>query len=564
MEVRDSGTQVGKPLVIDRPEDVSWADTADVVVAGYGGAGVVAALRAREQGADVIAVDRFDGGGATAFSGGVIYAGNTAYQRDAGVEDDVEEMFKYLKEEGRDVVLDETLMRYCRDSSAYVDWLSAHGVKYEGSLFSEKTTYPPDGKYLYFSGNERVPHYKAIARPAPRGHRTVANGLSGPAYYSALRHAADAAGVRALTHAPVTRLVVDRSNRVLGVEVNAIPAAHRAEHTALYNKVHPRQVFAARRKAAAIAKAGRLEREVGKPRFIRARAGVILSTGGFINNLGLVRTHLPFLAQNYSALSRLGSLGCDGSGIALGQSVGGQVDYMDSAFIARSIAPPGEFLHGIVVNLEGKRFISEDAYAGFLGKAISEQRAGKAWLIVKSEIVLPGIIGALRRSYLYGGPLLLNYLFGKTRSAGSPAALAKKLGMPAQALERTIADYDRAATTNGADPGGKNPDYVKALGSAKLTALNLATGNPFSFTITFTLGGLVVDEVTGAVKGLGGVAIDGLYAAGRAAVGLCSTGYISGMSIGDTVFSGYRAADSALKRVTKPLADAKPGLHAVQ
>jgi 3-oxo-5alpha-steroid 4-dehydrogenase len=51
-----------------------------------------------------------------------------------------------------------------------------------------------------------------------------------------------------------------------------------------------------------------------------------------------------------------------------------------------------------------------------------------------------------------------------------------------------------------------------------------------------TLGGLVVDEETGGVVGVGR-----LYAAGRSAVGLCSRSYVSGLSLADCVFSGRRA-----------------------
>jgi 3-oxo-5alpha-steroid 4-dehydrogenase len=535
-------------LIIDDPAAVSWADSADVVVVGYGGAGVVAALRAKEQGADVLAIDRFDGGGATAYSGGVIYAGATAYQQSAGVKDTVEEMFKYLQEEGKGVVSDETLMRFCRASSDYVNWLSGYGVKYEGSLYNEKATYPPAGKFLYFSGNERVPHYKAIATPAPRGHRTVGEGLTGNVYYAALRRAADAAGVRTLTHAPAVRLVVDRSNRVVGVEVNAIPEEQQAKHRGFFDAVRPLQPFSAARKAAAITKSGEFERRVGRPRLVRARSGVILSAGGFINNPELVEKQLPFLKQNYRALTRLGSLGCDGSGIALGQSVGGYVDHMDAAFLARTIAPPGDFLYGIIVNVEGKRFVNEDAYTGVLGRAIALQPGGKAWLIVKSEVVVPGVRGLLRWGWVAGGPLLLNYLFGGTRSARSAAALGRKIGLPKGALDSTIAEYDREATSGGDDGLGKNRDYMRPFESGRLTAINLATGNPFSFTLAFTLGGLVVDEATGAVKTKDGSPIKGLYAAGRTAVGMCSAGYISGMAIADTVFSGRRAAESILQR----------------
>ncbi|MFD4183567.1 FAD-binding protein, partial [Rhodococcus sp. NPDC058514] len=45
-----------------------------------------------------------------------------------------------------------------------------------------------------------------------------------------------------------------------------------------------------------------------------------------------------------------------------------------------------------------------------------------------------------------------------------------------------------------------------------------------------------------------GVAIEGLYAAGRTAVGICSNSYVSGLSLADCVFSGRRAAAHAARR----------------
>jgi 3-oxo-5alpha-steroid 4-dehydrogenase len=74
----------------------------------------------------------------------------------------------------------------------------------------------------------------------------------------------------------------------------------------------------------------------------------------------------------------------------------------------------------------------------------------------------------------------------------------------------------------------------------------MSINNRFIATMTMTLGGLKVDEATGAVRRADGAAIPGLYAAGRTAVGLCSKGYLSGMSIADTVFSGRRAVRAAL------------------
>ena len=86
---------------------------ADVIIVGLGGAGVAAALESIETGNSVLAIDKYETGGATKASGGVIYAGGgTSLQVEAGVKDTVENMFNYLKLETRDIVSDQTLKGY--------------------------------------------------------------------------------------------------------------------------------------------------------------------------------------------------------------------------------------------------------------------------------------------------------------------------------------------------------------------------------------------------------------------------------------------------------------------
>ena len=57
----------------EAPVPHTWDIQADVVVVGFGAAGACAALEAAAAGCDVIVLDRFTGGGATALSGGVIF-----------------------------------------------------------------------------------------------------------------------------------------------------------------------------------------------------------------------------------------------------------------------------------------------------------------------------------------------------------------------------------------------------------------------------------------------------------------------------------------------------------
>lgn len=549
-----TGLVVEPPLRVADAADLAWDEEADVVVVGFGGAGAAAALEAREQGADVLVVERFEGGGSTAYSGGVFYAGGgTRFQREAGVEDSPADMYDYLAQEHEDAVSPRTLRRFCDESAANTEWLVGHGVGFEGSLYSGKTSYPPEDKYLYYAGNEKVPGFAARARPAARGHRTKGKGWTGYAFFAGLKQSVLAHGIAVKPHSRVLRLVTDAAGRVIGVEALVLEQAKdQARHQALYRKVDPMRPFNGKRAETAIAGAFALEQQVGTRRLIRARGGVILSTGGFGYNVGMVGAHMPFLAENYQALMRLGSAGCSGAGIQLGLSAGGSAGRLDRAFLGRMIAPPTALVQGLIVNCEGRRFVNEDAYNAFLGGAILQQAGGDAWIILDK---------ALHRKLLrdcrpkgdgtfkpYLAPALLNLFLGGTKKASTLAGLAGKIGVDAEALQATILKMNASIAAGAGDPMGKHPDYVREFGDGPYRALNTSVSNKYSFCIFFTLGGLRVDEDRGLVLREGGAPVPGLYAAGRAAMGIPSDGYISGLSLADCVFSGRRAGRDAAVR----------------
>jgi len=555
-------TVVEPPLRLARAEDIAWDETADVVVVGFGGAGACAALEAVERGGSVIALDRFAGGGATAYSGGVVYAGGTRVQAEAGVADSAQAMFDYLSLEVGDAITPATLRRFCEGSAADLEWLMRHGVTYSRDAMLDKTAYPPDRYGLYFSGNEKVPRYKQVAAPAPRGHRATGRGFTGQAYFAALRASALNAGVRLLPHAPVRRLILDGDGEVLGVEAQVLPDAVRARHAELYGKAGPLP-FTGDQAEAAIRAAQALEREAGgERRRIRALGGVVLAAGGYIFNLEMLREHRPLLAENFRAFLRLGSMGDDGSGIRLGQSAGGAPAMLENVFVNKLIAPPEGLLKGVAVNDRGERFINEDAYCGFLGAAIAEQQGGRAWLILDHKGFWRVVRQCLRLRdrdlfKMFLVPTLLNILRGGTRRAGTLRRLAGKTGLDPDRLERTVAANNRAAA-GGVDPFGKSPEHVRQIAARPFYALNLSLANPLGFVQLFTLSALRVDEETGEVLRREGGAIRGLYAAGRNAVGLCAQGYLSGMSLADGVFSGRRAGACAAARAAGSTAAAAP------
>ena len=92
----------GRSSSVDAPLQArtiaSWDGEYDLIVVGFGLAGASAALEAAERGQRVLLLDRFQGGGSSQMSGGVVYAGGgTHVQRDCEVEDSVDGMTDYLK-----------------------------------------------------------------------------------------------------------------------------------------------------------------------------------------------------------------------------------------------------------------------------------------------------------------------------------------------------------------------------------------------------------------------------------------------------------------------------------
>jgi 3-oxo-5alpha-steroid 4-dehydrogenase len=537
------------PIVVDDVEGATWDHVADVVVVGFGGAGASAALQARESGAETILIDRFGGGGTTKYSGGVIYAGATRFQREAGIEDSVENMIAYLEQEVGDAVRPETLRRYCEGSAADLDWLIGHGVRYDSSAYLEKITYPPEGKYLYYSGNEKSPAFAAHAVPAARGHRAVGPGFGGAHYIAALRAATEREGVRQLLHTRVARLIVDPRGRTVGVEAVTLPEALHARHQALYETANPYVPHNHAKTGEALGKMAAMEERDGRVIRIRARGGVILSAGGYAYDPAEVGRTEPLLGRYYKESHRLSTMGNDGSALAMATGIGAATGYMNSIYIARNMAPPEALLEGILVNARGERFVAEDAYVSYIGRELAAQPDGKAWLILPARTFRRSIKDALtcgwQRMKYFGAPMLLNYLLGGTRRGGTAARLARKAGIDPATLEATIAAHDAAIANGASDAVGKTEELRRPIGAGALYAVNMSMANRHALTKFMTLGGLKVDEDSGAVLRADGSAIAGLYAAGMTAVGLHSNGYISGLSLGDGVFSGRRAGRSA-------------------
>jgi 3-oxo-5alpha-steroid 4-dehydrogenase len=521
-----------------------WDLEADVVVIGFGLAGACAALEAAAAGADVIVLERFSGGGATALSGGVVYAGGgTVQQLQAGVRDSPEAMIGYLGHEVGDAVSAATLRDFCEGSAEMLAWLSSKGVPFKGSLCPDKTSYPTNRHYLYYSGSERS--FAHIAAPAPRGHRVFGRGTSGQVLFAALAAAVDAAGIRIVRQTRAVGLVTGGAAEVTGVRcasMRGAPAWARIAHRALHRAGKKAFLYGGSLGRRMHGPVGWLESRYARPLRVGARHGVVLTAGGFVANRALLREHAPA----YRGGLALGTVADDGSGIQMGEAVGGATRFLDRVSCWRFITPPAALLRGVLVDRAGRRVCDESRYGAAIGEAMVRRHDRRAWLVVDQRIVSESW-RQLRRGAQWFQLLQAVYLLTTARVSGHDlAGTAVRAGVDPGGLTATVAAYNAAAAAGEPDPAGKPADAVTVLDQPPYSLIDLSIRpRPAYPAPMLTLGGLVVAEDSGRVRRADGTVIAGLYAAGRSAVGLCSNSYVSGLSLADCVYSGRRAGRHA-------------------
>lgn len=474
------------PATVDVSDVSEWSDDVDVVVIGFGIGGGCAAVSAAAAGARVLVLERAAvAGGTTSMAGGHFYlGGGTAVQQATGHPDSVGEMYKYLVAVSREPELDK-IRAYCEGSVEHFNWLEELGIAFERTYYPEKAVIQPNTEGLMFTGNEKVWPYKNMAVPAPRGHKVPVPGdTQGAAMVIdlLLKRAAEL-GVQIRYETGATNLVVEDSS-VVGV-------------------------------------AWKKFNETGS---IRAKA-VVIAAGGFVMNPDMVARFTPKLAEKPFVL---GNTYDDGLGIRLGESVGAATKHMDQIFITAPAYPPSILLTGIIVNKEGKRFVTEDSYHSRTSGFVMDQPDSAAYLIVdEAHMQRPEIP-------------LITFIDGWETVEEMEAAL----GIPKGNLVETLNNYNQNAA-KGEDPEfHKQPEFLAPQDKGPWGAFDLTLGK--AMYSGFTVGGLATD-VDGEVLRADGSVIHGLYAAGACASNIAQDGkgYASGTQLGEGSFFGRRAGTHA-------------------
>ncbi len=469
-----------------------WDHEADVVVAGFGIAGVCAAITAAEGGADVLVLERTSSwGGAAALAGGLVYlGGGTAVQQACGFDDSADSMNAFLTAAvgpGADAA---KIDAYCAGSVEHFDWLVERGVTFKPSFYDQPGWEPPTDDGLQYTGGENSAPFNAVAAPAPRGHvPQMANKQSGVrgGGYMLMKPLAEKAAVlevRSECDMRVQTLITDASGRVVGL----------------------------------------MAKQYGKALAVRARRGVVLATGSFAYNDDMVAAHAPALVGRPAASVEEH----DGVSIRMAQALGADLAHMDATEVM-IMCDPQLMARGILVNARGQRFVQEDTYPGRIAQHVLLRNDNQAFLVLDEAAYEEGIGAQTATAQLRRQP---------TWVCETVEELEGEMGLPEGTLQSTVELYNRHAA-HGQDPVlNKKSEWVRPVGSP-IAAIDLRgqTGG-------FPLGGLRT-SVDAEVLHVSGAPIPGLYAAGRCAAGLAAWGYASGISLGDSSFFGRRAGAKA-------------------
>lgn len=476
-----------EPINLDSIQN--WDHDVDVVVVGQGVAGTCAALEAHRAGADVLVLDRASGGGgASALSSGIYYlGGGTAVQEHCGYEDDPESMYNYIASSMDP--LDPGMARdFAFGSKDHFDWLEAQGVPFERTCYEGKAVYLETSECLLGTGNEKLWPFKNVAKPAPRGHKVAGTGENaGSVAMMALLGKCEEENIAALYDCNVKALIKDENGAIVGVHA-----------------VRDKQ-----------------------PLNIRAKKGVIVSTGGFNFNPEMVAKHFPALSPTAVAL---GTPHNTGEGLLMAEAAGATTSGMEGLIATASIYPPADLIKGIIVNKYGERFVAEDSYHGRTASFIMEQPEQAAYLIVDEEIFAYPEIPSAQHRLIDGWETI--------------EEMEKGLELPEGSLQATMAQYNEDAA-NGEDRFlHKDKAWLKPLNKGPYAAFDI--GFRSSIYLYITLGGIRTNRHSQALDAEGNV-IPGLYAAGACSAHIPRDGktYCSGMSLGPGSFFGRVAGRHA-------------------
>lgn len=375
--------ELNKKPVIEAKKLVKETQNKDVVVIGAGGAGLVAAIEAKNNGAkNVIVLEKMAfAGGNTLISGGEYAAPNNWVQVKKGLKDSNDAFYNDILK-GGDNEGDPKLVRVLADNAlSGAEWLK----DYINMTFEDRQ--------MFFGGH-------SVERSL------VPQGATGVEMISKLLAKAEELNIPVLYETPATELIVDKG-RVTGVKA----VSEDKEYTFL------------------------------------AKDGVILATGGFGSNLEMRVKYNKDVDENILSTNTVGITGdgitmAEKIGAQLEDMPFIQT-YPTCDPISGALLYFGDVrLVGgsILVNQEGKRFVEELERRDVISMAIKNQTGNAAYQFCdEAQVKLSGVAEhhADEVNYLFNNKLLVK--------ADTIKEAADFFGIDATELEKTVAKYNQYA-----------------------------------------------------------------------------------------------------------------------
>ncbi|WP_182113173.1 MULTISPECIES: FAD-dependent oxidoreductase [unclassified Actinotalea] len=538
------------------PTTSTYDETYDVVVVGSGSAGFATAMGAADEGLKVLILESTDKwGGSSAMSGGGMWLPDNPLMRREGAGDSRDEALTYLEETVGDAGPATSRER----KEAFVDGVDDFVATAEklGMEFMRAPDYPdyyperPGGKI------GRAIECKAADRKVIGDWWSSCRAIMPLPLATADMWELERSWVTASGFLRGARFVgrtlggLVRGKALVGIggalAVSFLDAVVQKQGVSLWLNSPLEELLLEDGEVVGV----RTTR-AGRPVTVRARRGVMLSSGGFDHNVDW--------RQKYHGIegSPSGNPGNLGVPIALAQEAGAALSLMDDAWWGASTAAPQghgpSFLVGerslpycLIVDRHGARFANEsESYVDLGHHMLEHDKDGAFWMVsdvrharryLRSYAMDPRLTKAMTEE-------------GLMAKAGTLAELATKIGVDARTFRATVERFNGFARAGvDGDFGRGNSAYDRYYGDPTVHPnpnLGAIEKGPF-LAVRLVVGDLgtkggVLTDVDGRALREDGSVIDGLYAAGNCSASVMGRTYPGpGSTIGPAVVFGMRA-----------------------
>jgi succinate dehydrogenase/fumarate reductase flavoprotein subunit len=548
----------------------------DLLVLGAGAGGLTAALTASVLGLQVLLIEKTElVGGTSARSAGSVWVPNSRHSPPGG--DSIEKALTYLQQAVGNRLDTDRATAFLHAAPEMIDFLEDNtAVRFRAYPYHPDYLATLEGATLRGRVLEPVPFDAAVLGPRFRDLRPplpefmlfggmmvdrtdIGHLMDATRTISSFRHA-----IRMLARYGADRLRRHRGARL--VMGNALVG--RLYHALLERNV---PVLLSTEVASITLDGGRVTGAIVKcgaaPPEIRARAGVVLATGGFSRHPDLRRCLLPASLDESSPVVESAT----GDGLHLAERVGGHLAEHDSnsfwAPVSRRRRADGSmavFPHfvldrgkpgALAIDPTGRRFVNEATPYHLFGEALFATLRrfpqGTCHLICDDAFIEKYGLGMVRPRRMNLRAAIED---GYVVTAKTLDDLARRLHIPADTLAATVALHNRFAETGKDEEFGKGEDaYQRNLGDpahGPNPCLGSIAKPPF-YALELYPGdigasaGLACDA-SARVLEADGSPIDGLYACGNDMESIMAGRYPGpGITLGPAMTFGFIAARHA-------------------